>query len=263
MRRVLWQRAASAMLGMTIGFLLAVPAVQAETKTLERNTKLYPQGWAVGDQLEFKKGTVVTNELGEVVSGTLKEDTFLQPRGWERVINDYYYVTAYADIGPFFPRFHRMFTDRSYNMAIPGYGHLLYKGGTPVTFDEDGEVLSGTLAEQATVRLLAGKYGFLTFKENTVLTFYASGTVKSGVMDSDTSLRPAGWRKNSAADDSAGFVKFSAKKVVTFNEQGEVVAGNLKESVKWRAADGTAAEFPANAAVRFDEQGAAFETAVP
>jgi hypothetical protein len=41
--------------------------------------------------IEFKKRTpLTTNELGEVISGTLKDDTFLQPRGWERVINDYW-----------------------------------------------------------------------------------------------------------------------------------------------------------------------------
>lgn len=263
MRRFLpFRRMTSVMLGLVLSLLFVVPCVQAETKTLSKDTKLHPQGWAVGDMLEFKKGTTLTtNDLGEVTSGTLKDDTFLQPRGWERVINDYYYVSAYADIGPFFPRFHRAFVERSYNMAIPGYGHLLYKGGTPVAFSEQGEVIAGTIAEQATVRLVEGKYGFLTFKENTVLSFYDSGAVRSGVLDEDTNLRPAGWRTNLAAGDSAGFVKFSAKKAIEFNEQGEVSAGTLKETVKWRSTEGETVELPANAAVRFDDQGAVVEKA--
>ena len=256
------KRLASALLVLVLSLWLVVPGAAAETKTLAKDTKLYPQGWSVGDRVEFKKGTVLTtNEVGEVISGTLKSDTFLQPRGWERVINDYYYVTAYTDSFLFFPRYHRIFPDRSYNIAIPGYGHLLYKGGNPVTFNLDGEVLSGTLADTATVRLVAGKYGFLTFRENTVLSFYESGAVKSGVLDTDTSLRPAGWQKNHAVNEETGFVKFSAKKAIVFNEAGEVTAGTLKETLQWRSAAGETAEFPAHTTVRFDEQGAVAEAA--
>jgi hypothetical protein len=258
------RRMVCAMLGLVLSFLLVIPSVQAETKILPKDTKLHAQGWTVGDMLTFKKGTIVTtNDLGEVVSGTLKDDTLLQPRGWERVINDYYYVSAYTDMGPFFPRFHRAFVERNYNIAIPGYGHLLYKGGTPVTFSEQGEAISGTIAEQATVRLVEGKYGFLTLKENTVLSFYDSGAVQSGVLDEDTNLRPAGWKTNHSASDTAGFVKFSAKKAIEFNEQGEVVAGTLKETVKWRSTQGELVELPVNAAVRFDDQGAVVEKAAP
>lgn len=213
--------------------------------------------------IEFKKGTTLTtNDLGEVVSGTLKDDIFLQPRGWERLIDDYYYVSAYADIGPFFPRFHRAFAERSYNMAIPGYGHLQYKGGTPITFSEQGEVISGTIAEQATVRLVEGKYGFLSLKENTVLSFYDSGAIRSGVLDEDTNLRPVGWKTNFDASDSAGFVKFSAKHAIEFDENGEVTAGTLRETVKWRSIAGKIVEFPANTAVRFDDQGRVAEKTV-
>ncbi len=246
------------MLGLTLALFLVVPCAQAEVKALSKDTKLHPQGWTVGDQLEFKKGTpVLTNGLGEVISGTLTKNAFLQPRGWERVINDYYFVSAYSDT--FYPRFRRaFFMDRRYNMAIPGYGHLLYKGGTPLTFSESGDILSGTIAKEATIRLQEGAYGFLTFKENTILSFYDSGAVRSGVLDEDTLLRPVGWKENFDTADSAGFVKFSAKKTIEFNEQGEVIAGTLKEKTKWRAA-GEPIELPANAQVRFDEQGAAVE----
>lgn len=251
-----FRRVMRAMLGVVLSVLLLVPSVQAETGTLPKDTKLHPQGWTVGDKVEFKKGTILTaNDLGEVISGTLKEDTFLQPRGWDRVINDYYYVSAYA-VGPFFPRFHRAFIERSYNMAIPGYGHLRYKGGTPVTFSEQGEVLRGTLAEQATVRLVAGKYGFLTLKENTVLAFYDSGAIRSGVLAEDTHLRPVGWQTNLTANDSAGFVKFSVKQAIEFDEKGEVAVGTLKETLTWRSTAGKVVTLPANTVVRFNDQGA-------
>ena len=263
MRRIIsFRHMTTVLLSLVLSVVLLVPCVQAETKTLPQDTKLHPQGWTVGDVLEFKKGTTITtNDLGEVISGTLVEDTFLRPRSWERVINDYDYVSAYAEIDPFFPRYHQAFIERRYNMAIPGYGHLLYKGGTPVTFSETGDVLSGTIAKQATVRLVEGKYGFLTFKENTILAFYDSGAVMSGVLDADTSLRPVGWKTNCSAADSAGFVKFSAKKAIEFNEQGEVVAGTLKETVKWRYGAGETVEFPANTAVRFNEHGAVADKA--
>ncbi len=261
MRRFLsFRRMMSAMLGLILSFWLIVPCVQAETKTLPRDTKLHPQGWAVGDLLEFKKGTILTtNDLGEVISGTLKDDTFLQPCGWERVINDYHYISAYANIDPFFSRFHRSLVERTYNIAIPGYGHLRYKGGAPVTFSEQGEVISGTIAELATVRLVAGKYGFLTFKENTVLSFYDSGVIRSGVLDEDTNLRPVGWKANLFASDSAGFVKFKAKQAIEFNENGEVTTGTLKEMANWRSTEGEAVEFPANTVVHFNDQGAVME----
>ena len=61
------------------------------------------------------------------------------------------------------------------------------------------------------------------------------------------------------AEDSAGFVKFSAKKKIEFNEYGEVIAGTLKEPLKWHAPDGSTVEFSANTFVHFDEQGAVTE----
>lgn len=257
-----FRRMACTVFGVVLSLLLLVPCVQAETRTLPKDTKLHPQGWAVGDLLEFKKGTTITtNDLGEVISGTVAKDTFLHPRGWERVINDYYYVSAYANIGSYFPRYHRALTEKRYNMAIPGYSHLLYKGGTVVTFSEKGDVISGTIAEEATVRLLEGRYGFLTFKENTMLTFFGSGAVMSGVLNEDTNLRPVGWMMNHVTGGTAGFIKFSAKKAIAFNENGEVTAGTLKEAIQWRSTGGEAVEIPANTTVRFLEQGVVVEKA--
>lgn len=244
--------------GSLICFSLIMPGAMAQTRTLSKDTKLHPQGWSVGDFIKFKKNTVVSmNEMGEVVSGTLDKDTLLPPRGWDRVINDYYATTVHADISPYFHRFYyRPFIGRDYKVVIPGYGHLLYKGGTVVTFSEQGDIISGTIADKATIRLIAGKYGFVTFKSDTVLTFFASGAVQSGVLDEDTHLRPVGWKKRVTGDDTAGYIKFSKDKTITFNEAGEVVAGTIKEAVTLPSARGTDQEFPAGSLVEFDDLGA-------
>lgn len=73
------------------------------SKALSKNEELYPQGWSVGDQVKFKKDTsVLQNDDDTVISGVLASDTFLRPQGWQRIINDYYFVSAYTSGGPFF-----------------------------------------------------------------------------------------------------------------------------------------------------------------
>jgi hypothetical protein len=235
-------------------FSLSISSAMAETRVLPKDTKLHPQGWSVGDFIEFRKNTVVTlNDLGEVVSGTLDKDTFLLPLGWKKVINDYYYTTVRTDMGPFLHRYYHPFIDREYSVVIPGYGHLQYEAGTAITFNEQGEVIAGTLANRATLRLVNGKYGFVTFKGGTALAFHPSGTVSSGVLDADTYLRPVGWQSQVIQDDSAGFIKFSKGKAVTFNGAGEVMSGTIKEKISLRAKDGTQQTFAAGSAVDFTE----------
>lgn len=41
------------------------------------------------------------NDSGAVISGTLANDTFLRPQGWQRIINDYYFISAYTNGGNF------------------------------------------------------------------------------------------------------------------------------------------------------------------
>ncbi|MDF2570866.1 MAG: hypothetical protein K0R55_2470 [Sporomusa sp.] len=259
MIRRLFGRLLLCLLGSLIYISLTMPGALAETKTLAKDTKLHPQGWSVGDFIKFRKNTTVSlNQFGEVVSGTLDKDTLLSPRGWDRVLNDYYSTTVHADISPYFHRFYyRPFISTDYNVVIPSYGHLLYKGGTVVTFSDQGDVISGTIADKATVRLIAGNYGFVTFKSDTTLAFYASGAVLSGVLDEDTYLRPIGWKNRLTGDDSAGFIKFNKEKTVTFNEAGEVVSGTVKDVTTLLAEDGTRKAFPAGSRVEFDAVGAA------
>ena len=77
------------------------------SRMLDKNTELHPQGWSVGETIKFKKKTAVRlNDIGEVISGTLADDTYLRPQGWQRIINDNYFVSAYTG-GAWFPRHHR------------------------------------------------------------------------------------------------------------------------------------------------------------
>ena len=65
------------------------------SRMLDKNTELHPQGWSVGETIKFKKKTAVRlNDIGEVISGTLADDTYLRPHGWQRIINDNYFVSA-------------------------------------------------------------------------------------------------------------------------------------------------------------------------
>ena len=125
------------------------------SKGLTKSEELYPQGWTVGDQIKFKKGTTASlNDNGAVISGVLASDTYLRPQGWQRIINDYYFVSAYTNRSPFFPRYYRYWNNNStYNIALSSYGHIRYKGGTAVTFSEQGTVLNGTIADETTVGL--------------------------------------------------------------------------------------------------------------
>ncbi len=235
---------------------LTMTAVSAETRLLDKDTKLHPQGWSVGEFIEFKSNTSVTlNEWGEVVTGTLDKDAFLTPRGWNRIINDYYFVTAFSDMRPWFYRYNLPMIDKKYDIAIPGYGHVLYKGGTIVTFDGQGNVLSGTLKEKATIRLIEGSYGFITAKGGTVLTFYPSGAVLSAVLEEDTHLRPMGWKHHFTGSDTAGFIKFSKGKTVTFAESGEVLSGTVKEQTVLPVESGASTAFAGGSAVYFDSAG--------
>ena len=85
-------------------FAVTGTAFAATSRTLDKNTELHPQGWSVGETIKFKKNTAVRlNDNGEVISGTLADDTYLRPHGWQRIINDHYFVSAYTG-GGWFPR---------------------------------------------------------------------------------------------------------------------------------------------------------------
>ena len=236
------------------GNVFAAPA----SRMLSKNEELYPQGWSVGDQVKFAKGTTVSlNEKGAVVTGVLASDTYLRPQGWQRIINDYYLVSAYTGRSFFFPRYYRYWNNgTTYNMALPSYGHIRYQDGTEVTFSEQGTVLNGTLADETAVGIGEGQYGYVAFKSGSVLAFYDNGAVKTGTLSEDTKLHPVGWQNNAIDMENAGFVEFKAKSTVNLTPAGEVMSGTPKKVLQWKNA-GQTIELPAIKVINFTEQGAA------
>ena len=102
------------------------------SRMLDKNTELHPQGWSVGETIKFKKKTAVRlNDIGEVISGTLADDTYLRPHGWQRIINDNYFVSAYTG-GAWFPRHHRYWPGSVYNIALPSYGICVIRMTPPL-----------------------------------------------------------------------------------------------------------------------------------
>lgn len=234
----------------------SVNAAYADSsRTLDKNTELHPQGWSVGETIKFKKKTAVRlNDVGEVISGTLADDTYLRPQGWQRVINDNYFVSAYTG-GAWFPRHYRYWPGSVYNIALPSYGHLRYKDNTAVTFSAQGTVLSGTLAARTTISLGDGQYGFVTFADSSILEFYDNGAVKMGTLNEDTQLRPVFWQQNMADNSNAGFVEFKKDTRVYFDKSGLVTAGTIKEAAPWKTG-GTIMMLKEKTEYKFTENGA-------
>lgn len=240
---------------MLLCFAVAGTVFAASSRTLDKNTELHPQGWSVGETIKFKKNTAVRlNDNGEVISGTLADDTYLRPHGWQRIINDHYFVSAYTG-GGWFPRHHRYWPGGVYNIALSSYGHLRYKDNTAVTFSTQGTVLSGTVAGKATIALGDGQYGFVTFDDSSILEFYESGAVKTGTLAEDTLLRPAFWRQNMADNTNAGFVEFKKESCVYFDEAGNVTAGTIKKAAPWKTG-GAVTTLEEKTEYKFTESGA-------
>ncbi len=228
--------------------LVMANAALAKTITLDKDTKLIPQGWTVADDIKFKKNTnAILNANGELVKGTLASSTYLRPTGWRLLANNYLYVETAPDIFP--PRFFRPFPHH-HGVVIPADGHVRYKTNTLVTFAEDGTVLSGTIDNDVVLQLSEKAYGFVRFKNDTLLSFFPNGRVKSGVLAENTKLRPVGWHNN-LADESSGFVEFKSGMRITFDIDGLVTQGSLTKKTLWHNADGSSQELEAKAPISF------------
>lgn len=234
--------------------LLLFTNAQAQDIVLSKDTALIPQGWSVSrGELKFKKNSTVSlNDSNQVVSGVLDKSSYLRPAGWQYLINDHYFATTANLFGPPFLRpvpYHS-------SILLPTYRHIEYKGGTRVTFDASGCVLSGTLNEAATFQLQPDSYGFVTFKEDTVLTFYPDGRVCSGTLKNDYLLRPAGWQKNNNGF-SAGFLPFKSGTAIRFTADGLVSEGILKDPAFWTQPDESTLQLPKNTVIQFNNGTAA------
>lgn len=205
---------------------MLVPAIAfcSTTKVLEQDKTLHPQGWPFGT-LMFKGGTQVTlNENGEVITGVMKYNEPLITPG------------SISDIrtAPFHD-------EELYRINFRGDSY-------PITFNEKGEVISGTLCEFNSVRLTnnAGKY--IDFKKSTVITFNSDGGVKQGTLDNTYEIRPAGWRKFLPVDDNAGFIKFQKGTEVTFGSGAQVIKGTIANDLRINGIT-----YPAGTTLQFSE----------
>ncbi len=186
---------------LTLVFLVSLSQSEAATVKVDKNTELHPQGWIAGNML-FKTGTDVTlNDKGEVISGTLKNYTFLKPAARA------YYRNQSQDLQDI----------------------ICLKADTVVTFNERGEVASGTLGDDANLMIVKNTLPYVTFKSSTPIVFNMDGSVASGTIKSDMYLRPVGWENNSK--ENAGFISYKAGTELAFNNKGEVVASKSKETI--------------------------------
>lgn len=146
--------------------LMLIPslALCSTAMVADNATDLQPQGWTSGT-LAFKSGSnVELNEKGEVVSGVLKYNEYLRSVG----------------IG--------------YSMGSDTPARLYYKGNDATTiFDDHGRVISGTLAGHYNYIYLIPYYEPLVlFKTGTTILFDKNGNVLKGTLRDDTILRPTG-----------------------------------------------------------------------
>ena len=242
-------RKTTLLLALATALYLGLGEAQAREMNLDKAVKLIPQGWTVGEDVKFKKGTTVQlTEYGQVTQGVLGETTYLRPTGWKNLINDYYYMERIS--GVWHPRFFYPVGAR-FGAALPTYGHVRYKSGEQIVFDADGCVLEGVIDENITVTLKPGKYGFVKLRDGKLVSFYADGCLKAGTLDEDTKLRPAGWQEGYGGDEGAGFIEFKGGTQAEFNESGEVVQGTLNKAAAWKQPDGEVVQLAAKSTVRF------------
>lgn len=226
-------------------------ALANKTLTLDKDTKLVPQGWTVAEDIKFKKNTTVTlNDSEQVIEGVLASATYLRPTGWKSLASNYYYVESSAAFYP--PRF--FYHPFRPGLVIPADGHVRYMGNRPITFAEDGTVLSGTIDNDVVLQLSDTGYGFVRFKNDTVLTFSKEGKLVSGTLAEATKLRPVGWQHN-LQDESAGFVEFKSGTSISFDVNGLVTNGSPNKKTLWFNADGSSTELEAKTATSFKLDG--------
>jgi hypothetical protein len=201
-----------AFIAVAVTFFMASTAmVQAATITLAKDTYLHPQGWVAGS-LKFKGGTkAVLNEQGEVVSGTTVYNEQLQLAG--TVLSDFTDFTPSLTVSP-----------RSKGTT---FGRIRIGGESQVVFNSEGQVMSGILGETCNIKLMGKREVFVRFLQGTVISFNEDGSVRQGTLAEDMELRPVGWKNYLPIDENAGFLKFKTDTEVFFGPDAQVVRGTL------------------------------------
>ncbi len=188
-----------------IAFLCQVSFVNAAqiTKTLVEDTKITPPGVMAIYWREiptFKKGTtVILNEYGEVIEGTLESYAELPCVSGE----PFYYRHSYEAI--------------SINIVEPNRIRT-FKAGTKVTFNSKGEVIKGTIGE-IIASVPISQTSYIAVKKDTEVSFHGNGMIATCTLDYNTYLRPIGWQQNLTASYTnklacPGFVEFKEKKII-------------------------------------------------
>ena len=226
---------------------IGVEAAQI-TKTLDIDTRITPSGTITISQSNmptFKKGTtVILNEYGEVIEGTLSSDK----------------IFPCVARGPFYYDYFN-----EYKLIPFSPNRLLnFKGGTRVIFNDKEEVIKGTLADNAEIPITIGNSirvskGEISFHNNGIPAFFTLG--------SNTYLRPLGWQKNLEAGytkktndaefviNCPGFVEFKEGMQIELNDKGEVLKGTLNKDTNLLSPIGNIKLYEAGTTVEFDDQG--------
>lgn len=237
-----------------VGYNASVDAAQYN-RTLKENTRIMPPGIIVTkwDNIpKFKKETtVLINEYGEVLEGTLAENIRLPyVTGSSQSIRPAAYTPPQFIFIP-------SAADEPITKVLP------FKSGTRIIFNDKGEVIKGTISS-STVILTLNQANQLRVSTGEI-SFYKNGMLETCTLAEDYYLRPVGWRQiltENFTDNSAcpGFIEFKSGKPITLNDQGEVTKGTLNKDTKLLAPAGVLASgvlklYAAGTTVEFDDKG--------
>ncbi|MDR7867093.1 MAG: hypothetical protein RIN56_09735 [Sporomusaceae bacterium] len=223
---------------------LFCPALAANaattTKTLDENTRIMPPGFMAihaENVPEFKKGTtVVLNEYGEILEGTLTYARYLPCIG-----------------GPF----HYGYESWEVIEAVPKI--IRFNNDSRVYFNDKGEVVRGTISGYKLAAPI-GSTSFVILNDNSEMSFYEDGKLATCTLGAKTYLRPIGWQqlRTGSGDKTTfpGFVEFAKATAISLNNKGEVIKGTLSQDTKLRSPTGNIRVYEAGSTVAFDSNGA-------
>lgn len=219
-------------------------AANTITKILDANTYITPPGviasqWG-NNMPEFKKGTsVIFNDYGEVIEGTLASD---------------FYLPCVAG-GPFY---YREYFGGSDAHMLPNR-LLNFKQNTKVTFNDKGEVTKGTVGGSF-IRIPVSQTNYIEPPDGSEVSFHENGMIASCITSNELYLRPVGWRKiinenNINQKIAPGFVVFKKGTLIQLNDKGELIKGTLNKDTKLLSSNDSVKIYEAGTTVEFDDKG--------
>jgi len=129
-------------------------------------------------------------------------------------------------------------------------GWLWFKGGTSVTIDEKGQLVTGTLAQDSAFWTQGGNtIGQVLFKAGTTVNVNKLGQVITGTLAQDYPF----WTP--PPPYNIGSIMFKGGTSVTFNEKGQLVTGTLAQDLMLMNAKGAYQQYKAGSVVSFNDRG--------